>query len=265
MDWLQAVFLALLQGLTEFLPISSSAHLILPSHLFGWPDQGLAIDVAVHVGTLGAVVTYFRRDVINMTQAWCRSIITREHSQDSRLAWYVILGTIPVGLAGILLGDFIESDLRSTLVIALATLFFGVGLWFAETQFKHQRSLESIRLRDVVLVGLAQACALIPGTSRSGATMMMAMMLGLTRTAAARFSFLLSIPVISIAGLLKIMQLCQTAEPVPWGYLLLGLAVSFVSAYLCIDWFLRVLEKIGMLPFVIYRMFLGIILLVFFV
>ena len=264
MDWFQAVFLALLQGLTEFLPISSSAHLILPSLLFGWPDQGLAFDVAVHVGTLGAVVTYFRCDVINMTQAWCRSIIKREHCQDSRLAWYIILGTIPVGLAGILFGDFIESDLRSTLVIALATLFFGVGLWFAETRFKHQRALESIRLRDVLLVGLAQACALIPGTSRSGATMMMAMALGLTRTAAARFSFLLSIPVISIAGLMKMMQLCQTSEPVQWGYLLLGMMVSFVSAYLCIDWFLKVLEKIGLLPFVIYRMFLGIMLLVFF-
>ena len=265
MDWFQTVFLALLQGVTEFLPVSSSAHLILPSHLFGWPDQGLAFDVAVHVGTLGAVVAYFRCDIVNMTRAWCRSIIKREHSQDSRLAWYVILGTVPVGLAGISLGGFIESNLRSTLVIAIVTLFFGVGLWLAETRFKHQRPLHTIRLRDVALIGLAQACALIPGTSRSGATMMMGMALGLTRTAAARFSFLLSIPVISFAGLLKIMQLCQSSDPVQWGYLLLGLMVSFVSAYLCIDWFLKVLEKIGLLPFVIYRMFLGIILLVFFV
>jgi len=265
MDWFQTVFLALLQGLTEFLPISSSAHLILPSQLFGWPDQGLAFDVAVHVGTLIAVVAYFRRDVVDMTQAWFCSVIRREHSQQSRLAWYVILGTIPVGLAGVLLGGFIENNLRSTLVIAVTTLLFGFGLWFSETCFKHQRSLDSIRLRDVMLIGLAQACALIPGTSRSGATMMVGMALGLTRTAAARFSFLLSIPVILIAGLLKMLELCQSQEPVQWGYLLLGTFVAFVSAYLCIGWFLAVLEKIGLLPFVIYRLLLGTILLVFFV
>lgn len=265
MDWLQTVFLALLQGLTEFLPISSSAHLILPSQLFGWEDQGLAFDVAVHVGTLAAVMAYFRRDLVSMTLAWFGSVIRREHSQDSRLAWFVILGTIPVGLAGILLGGFIESTLRSTLVIAMTTLLFGFGLWLSETRFKHQRSLEGIRLRDVMLIGLAQAVALIPGTSRSGVTIMVAMALGLTRTAAARFSFLLSIPVIMLAGLLKVVELCQSSEPVLWGHLLLGTLLAFVSAYLCINWFLEALEKIGLLPFVFYRLFLGIILLVFFI
>lgn len=265
MDWLQTVFLALLQGLTEFLPISSSAHLILPAQLFGWVDQGLAFDVAVHLGTLGAVMLYFRRDVSNMLQAWLRSITRGEHCQDSRLAWYVILGTIPVGLAGLLLGGVIENYLRSTLVIAMTTLLFGFGLWLAESRFKHHRSISSLRVRDVLCIGVAQALALIPGTSRSGSTMMIAMMLGMTRIAAARFSFLLSIPVILLAGTFKVLELCQSSEQVSWGHLLLGTLVAFISAYLCIGWFLRMLEKIGLLPFVLYRLFLGIILLVFFV
>jgi len=265
MDWLQTVFLALLQGLTEFLPISSSAHLILPAQLFGWVDQGLAFDVAVHVGTLGAVMLYFRRDVSNMLQAWLRSIAKGEHTEGSRFAWYVILGTIPVGLAGLLFGGVIENYLRSTLVIASTTLFFGLGLWLAESRFKHHRSIASLRVRDVLCIGVAQTLALIPGTSRSGVTMMIAMMLGMTRTAAARFSFLLSIPAILLAGSLKMLELCESSEPVLWGHLLLGTLVAFISAYLCIGWFLNMLEKIGLLPFVFYRLFLGIILLVFFV
>lgn len=265
MDWLQTIFLALLQGLTEFLPISSSAHLILPAQLFGWADQGLAFDVAVHVGTLLAVVLYFRRDVQAMIRAWLGSVAKGEHNEESRLAWYVILGTIPVGLAGLVFGGVIETHLRSTLVIAITTLIFGFGLWFAESRFKHHRSLASISVRDVLFIGVAQALALIPGTSRSGVTMMMAMMLGMTRTAAARFSFLLSIPVIVLAGSLKTLELFESVEPVLWGHLLLGTLISFGSAYLCIGWFLRMLEKVGMLPFVFYRLLLGIILLVFFV
>lgn len=265
MDWLQTVFLALLQGLTEFLPISSSAHLILPAQLFGWADQGLAFDVAVHVGTLWAVMLYFREDIASMFRAWLCSITRGEQCQDSRLAWYVILGTLPVAIAGLLFGGFIEQYLRSTLVIAITTLLFGFGLWLAESRFKHHRTIESLRVRDVLCIGVAQALALIPGTSRSGSTMMVAMMLGMTRLAAARFSFLLSIPVILLAGTLKVLELCQTAEPVSWGHLLLGTAVAFVSAYLCIGWFLRMLEKVGLMPFVIYRLFLGIILLLFFI
>ena len=265
MDWLQTVFLALLQGLTEFLPISSSAHLILPAQLFGWVDQGLAFDVAVHVGTLTAVVLYFRQDVRNMLMAWVVSVTRGEHSHDSRLAWYVVLGTTPVGLAGLIFSDFIEANLRSTLVIAITTLFFGVGLWLAEKRFEHRRDIHSLKVRDVLCIGVAQALALIPGTSRSGVTMMMAMMLGMTRTAAARFSFLLSIPVIMLAGSLKVLDLVQSDLPVQWGHLLVGTLLAFISAYLCIGWFLRMLEKIGLLPFVIYRLFLGVILLLFFV
>lgn len=265
MDWLQTVFLALLQGLTEFLPISSSAHLILPAQLFGWADQGLAFDVAVHVGTLLAVVHYFREDLKRMTVAWGRSVTGQQQTVDSRLAWFVILATIPAGLAGILCNGLIENYLRSTLVIALTTLIFGLGLWWAESRGRHQRAIASLTLRDALCIGTVQMLALIPGTSRSGVTIMMGLALGLTRTAAARFSFLLSIPVILLAGWLKIFELCQLAEPVMWGHLLVGTIIAFISAYLCIGWFLKMLEKIGLLPFVIYRLLLGIILLVFFV
>ena len=209
MDWLQTIFLALLQGLTEFLPISSSAHLILPAQLFGWADQGLAFDVAVHVGTLLAVVLYFRQDIKRMSSAWVQSIAHRQQSQDSRLAWLVMLATIPAGLAGLLCGGLIENHLRSTLVIALTTIIFALGLWWAERRGGRQRDLSVLTLRDAMCIGAAQMLALIPGTSRSGVTIMMGLALGLTRTAAARFSFLLSIPVILLAGLLKVVGLVQ--------------------------------------------------------
>lgn len=265
MDRLQTIFLALLQGLTEFLPISSSAHLILPAQLFGWDDQGLAFDVAVHVGTLLAVVLYFRQDLRCMAYAWGKSLAGDKQSQDSRMAWLVILGTVPAGLAGLCWGGLIEDYLRSTLVIALTTIIFALGLWWVERRGGHERDLETLTLKDALFIGAAQMLALIPGTSRSGITIMMGLALGLTRTAAARFSFLLSIPVISLAGLLKVLELSQSSEPVQWGYIMVGTGVAFVSAYLCIGWFLRVLEKIGLMPFVIYRLLLGVILLLFFV
>ena len=265
MDWLQTVILALLQGLTEFLPISSSAHLILPAQLLGWADQGLAFDVAVHVGTLLAVVLYFRHDLKRMASAWSVSLTTRQQSDDSRLAWFVVIATIPAGLAGLLCGGLVENYLRSTLVIALTTLIFALALWLVERSGRHERVIAALTLRDALCIGAAQMLALIPGTSRSGVTIMMGLALGLTRTAAARFSFLLSIPVILLAGFFKVVELIQSSGSVLWMPLLLGTLVAFLSAYLCIDWFLKVLEKIGLLPFVIYRLFLGVILLVFFV
>lgn len=265
MDWLQTIFLALLQGFTEFLPISSSAHLILPTQLFGWVDQGLAFDVAVHVGTLLAVVLYFRADLRRMATAWTRSLAGGKTSQDSRMAWLVVLGTVPAGLAGFCYGGMIEDNLRSALVIALTTIVFALGLWWVERRGGHERELDTLTLKDAFYIGVAQVLALVPGTSRSGITIMMGLALGLTRTAAARFSFLLSVPVILLAGLLKVVELCQSSEPVQWSYILAGTGVAFISAYLCIGWFLRVLEKIGLMPFVIYRLFLGVILLAFFV
>lgn len=261
MELIQIIALAILQGLTEFLPISSSAHLILLPQLEGWADQGLAFDVAVHVGTLAAVVWYFRRELVLMTRDWGRSLATRQMVGESRLAWAVLLGTIPVGLAGLLFRGIIENELRSPLVIAWATLIFALLLWWADAKGRGVRSEHAISWKDVLVIGAAQAVALIPGTSRSGITMTAGLMLGLSRSAAARFSFLLSIPVIVLAGGLNIIELARGTEAVEWNALIFGSVLSGIAAYLCIHLFLRLLERVGMLPFVIYRLLLGVGLL----
>ena len=265
MDFVQILLLALVQGLTEFLPISSSAHLILVPVITDWQDQGLAFDVAVHVGTLAAVIAYFRREIWVMGRDWLGSLVGRGTTPDSRLAWAVILGTIPVGLAGLLFNDVISTELRSPLVIAEATIGFGLLLWLADARGRRERDERSIGWKDVAVIGLAQALALIPGTSRSGITMTAGLLMGLTREASARFSFLLSIPVILLAGGLKTTELVATAAPVNWTSLVLGAVLSGVSAYLCIVFFLRLLERLGMMPFVIYRLVLGLVLIVLFV
>jgi undecaprenyl-diphosphatase len=258
----QAVLLALIQGLTEFLPISSSAHLILPSELLGWPDQGLAFDVAVHVGTLLAVVVYFRREILAMSGAWWASVAHRQMTQDGRLAWAVLLGTIPVGLAGLLLKDFVEQELRSATVIAVATLFFAPLLWWGYRRARHGgRSEYQLNWQDVLAIGVAQALALIPGTSRSGATMTAGFFLGLSPQASARFSFLLSIPVIVLAGGLKGLDLVSSDHSVHWGQIGIGIVVSAFSAYASIHFFLKLLQRVGMTPFVVYRVLLGLALL----
>jgi undecaprenyl-diphosphatase len=261
MDNLHAVWLALLQGLTEFLPISSSAHLILVPKLLGWTDQGLAFDVAVHVGTLLAVVIYFRSDVMRLLHAWWRSVMRREQTADARLAWLLLLGTLPVAVAGLLLHDIVEAQLRSPHVIALATIGFGILLWIADLRGRQTRTEREMGIVDVLWIGFAQALALIPGTSRSGITMTAGLALGLTRTAAARFSFLLSIPVILMAGGYEARELVHQAGSVPWGAILLGTVVAAISAWLSILLFLRLIERVGMLPFVIYRLLLGCLLL----
>lgn len=261
MDFIQIIALALLQGLTEFLPISSSAHLILLPIIADWQDQGLAFDVAVHVGTLTAVVFYFRHTLRKVLGDWWQSVCLRTRVGDSHLAWAVAFGTVPVGIAGLLLGDMIETALRSPMVIAITTILFGLLLGWADVQGKRQRDEHQIGWRDVLFIGVAQAIALIPGTSRSGITMTAGLMLGLTREAAARFSFLLSIPVILLAGGLKTVELVQSPFAVDWTALISGALFSAVSAYLCIFLFLKMLERIGMWPFVIYRLILGAVLL----
>ncbi|OQK15664.1 UDP pyrophosphate phosphatase [Methyloprofundus sedimenti] len=259
MDILQAIALAVLQGLTEFLPISSSAHLILLPVIVGWDDQGLAFDVAVHVGTLTAVVVYYRQDLLKLISAWFGSLLGKGFNDEAKLAWYVGLGTIPVGLVGISLSDAMQEALRSPLVIAAATIVFALLLWWAEKRAKEQR--DTITLLDAVVVGLFQAIALIPGTSRSGITITAGLLLGLKREYAAKFSFLLSIPVIALAGSLKALELYQSGFDILWGFMFIGAAVSAVVAYLSIAWFLKLLNKISMMPFVWYRLVLGIVLI----
>ncbi len=264
MDFIQIFILAIVQGLTEFLPVSSSAHLILVPILSGWEDQGLAFDVAVHVGTLSAVVLYFRSELIKMTRAWFASVTGGGMSPDAKLAWAVLFGTIPVGLAGLLFKDFIAENLRTAYVLASATLVFALFLWWADKTGRRQRDEYSINWKDVLFIGVAQALALIPGTSRSGATMTAALMMGLTRQAAARFSFLLSIPVIVLAGGLEAKEYLAHASLDDMQPLMLGALLSGVSAYFCIHYFLKLLERIGMLPFVIYRLVLAAFLFVMF-
>src|SRR5687768_8156291 len=264
MDTLQLVVLALVQGLTEILPISSSAHLVLVPHIAGWPDQGLSFDVALHIGTAIAIIAYFRADLARMTAAWFGSISQRRLDPDSRLMWGVLLGTIPAGLAGLLIGDFVETELRSPRFIACTLMVFALILWLADARGTRKREVASIGIHDAIIIGIAQAIALMPGVSRSGITMTAGLALGLTRQSAARFSFLLSLPIVLLAGALKMAQLALSPEPAHWPTLVLAAALSGVITFLCIHAFLKLLTHIGMLPFVIYRLILGVALLLYF-
>ena len=262
MDNLQIVVLAIVQGLTEFLPVSSSAHLILLPRLLMWPDQGLVFDVAVHIGSLVAVVFYFRSEIKRMTVAWLGSLSgSGAANQDSLLAWWVIVATLPAILVGFLAQSLIELHLRSATVIALASIGFGLLLWLVDLRAKRNRDEYQLRLKDVLLIGCFQVLALIPGTSRSGITITCGLMLGLTRQAAARFSFLLAIPVIIASGALQSYRMVTEVNPISWSDLMLGVALSAVSAGLCIHFFLQLVERIGMLPFVAYRVALGLLIL----
>ncbi|PCH59366.1 MAG: undecaprenyl-diphosphatase [Gammaproteobacteria bacterium] len=265
MDIIQIVVLAIVQGLTEFLPISSSAHLILVPRIAGWPDQGLVFDVAVHLGSLIAVVTYFRKDLQQLWLGWWRSLTLRQHNMYSRMAWGIIVATIPVSIVGLVFSDAISTYLRSPLVIAATTIGFGLLLWYGDRIGSKQREESKITWRDMMIIGLAQTLALIPGTSRSGITITAGLMLGLTREAAARFSFLLSIPTIVAAGSLQTIELIRDDSlTVDWASMILGTVLSALAAYVCIYYFLKIINSIGLMPFVIYRLALGVVLLILF-
>ncbi len=261
---LQAVVLGLIQGFTEFLPISSSGHLALIPLVSTWPDQGLAYDCVLHLGTLTAVIYYFRSDLAKMSTGCVETIQKRSWSanRDGQMAWMICLATIPVGIAGLSLKEYIENDMRSVATVGVSSIVFGLLLWAADKVGKRKRREKKWGLKDAMLVGFAQAFALIPGTSRSGITMTAALFLGYTREASARFSFLLSIPVIILAGGLKIKDWIEgPAQVASVSELMVGYTVSAVSAYVCIHYFLKFLERVGMGPFVIYRVVLGAVLL----
>ncbi len=258
MSYIEAFILALIQGLTEFLPISSSAHLILPSAVLGWEDQGLAFDVAVHVGTLAAVVIYFRKEVVTLFRSLFGSIFQGERSKESQLAWMIVLATIPACLFGLFMKDIIELYLRSAYVIATTTIVFGLLLWWVDKNATQLDDEYQATWKKSLVIGIAQALAMIPGTSRSGATITAALYLGFTREAAARFSFLMSIPIITLAGSYLGLKLVTSDAPVHFGFLMTGIVTSFVSAYLCIHFFLKMISRMGMTPFVIYRLILGV-------
>lgn len=252
MDLAQAVILALIQGITEFLPISSSGHLILVPELLGWPDQGLGFDIAVHLGTLAAVIVYFRRDLIGMAAA-----AAQPRRPEFRLAVCIVVASIPLGAAGLLFADQVEGVLRSPSVIAASTAGFGILLWLADRLGRGRRSEASLGWFEVVAIGFGQALALIPGTSRSGITMTVALSMGLSRRAAGRFSFLLAIPAIAMAALWQLLQFLSSAEPVAWLALALAAAIAAAAAFVTIALFLRLIERVGMAVFAIYRVLLG--------
>lgn len=228
----------------------------------GWQDQGIVYDVAVHAGSLGAVLHYFRADIQLILQGWIASL---KGAEDPDLTlWYLAVATIPVGLAGLLLHDFISSALRSPQVIASASIFFGIVLWWADKSGPGNRAQRDISWRDAIIIGCAQALALIPGTSRSGITITAGLMLGLDRHSASRFSFLLAIPVILLATGLEVYKMTSTEIQVDVLALLSVTLISFVSAWLAIHYFLKLLNRTGMLPYVIYRVLLGLLLFVMF-
>ena len=260
MDSLHIFVLAVLQGSTEFLPISSSAHLVLLPQILRWPDQGLVFDVAVHFGSLIAVVFYFRHDLRQMLKSWLRSVSGGAADRDSRLAWWVIIGTLPAVFAGFLI-EPLEHLFREPWIVAAASIGFGLLLWHADRRARRARDEFELSLGDVLWIGCSQVLALIPGTSRSGITITAGLMLGLTRKAAARFSFLLAIPVILASGVLQTYRMFTEVSPIAWSDLLLGMVLSALSAGLCIHYFLRLVDRLGMLPFVVYRVLAGILIL----
>ncbi|AQW83519.1 undecaprenyl-diphosphate phosphatase [Campylobacter pinnipediorum] len=261
MDLIQTIVLALVQGFSEFLPISSSAHLILVPELLGWKDQGLVFDVAVHIGTLFAIVFYFRDMVFSALKDFFCSIKSKKNVGQSRLVWAVGFGTIPAGIIGLFIKDIIEDYARNGLVIAFTTIIFGIILFFADKKNGNKQE-NDINIKIALIIGLAQAFALIPGVSRSGVTISMALLLGFSRVASANFSFLLSIPIIILAGGVKLLKI--NSSDVVVSDLLIGMFVSGISAYICVKLFISIISKISMLPFVIYRILLGCFLLFWF-
>jgi len=255
MTLIQIIVLSLLQGLTEFLPVSSSAHLILGSRVFSWPDQGLVFDVATHLGTLLAVLVYFRKDLWNMCLPWIDK--NRGDETARKLGLILIVASVPAIIAGGLLHGWVESALRNTRVIAFSTIGFGLLLWWADARFARKLTIRDMSMKSGVMIGLAQMLSLVPGTSRSGITITMGRMLGFNADSAARFSFLLSIPIIAAAGAYGVLRMFLNNADIDWLQFGLAVVLSALAGWLCIAAFLALLQRIGLLPFVLYRLVLG--------
>ena len=254
MTTLHIIVLAIVQGLTEFLPISSSGHLVLVPYLVEWTDQGLAFDVAVHFGSLIAVVVFFREDIVGLLRGSVQILGGDVRSPQAYMALAIALGTIPAAAAGLLFASWIEANLRDPAIIVYTLAGYGILMALADRYAKREKGITEVRIKDALIIGAAQALALVPGTSRSGVTITAGRLLGFERQDAARFSFLLSAPVILLATLYKGGELILGSVPVAWGELALGAAVSAVVAYLSIEFFMRFVTRIGLAPFAIYRL-----------
>ncbi|MCZ1011424.1 undecaprenyl-diphosphate phosphatase [Streptomyces lydicus] len=272
MSWFESFVLGLVQGLTEFLPISSSAHLRLTAAFAGWQDPGAAFTAITQIGTEAAVIIYFRKDIGRIVSAWARSLFRRElrHDHDAQMGWLVIVGSIPIGVLGITLKDAIEGPFRDLRLIATTLIVMGVVLGIAdrlaardETGGRHRaakqrKSLTDLSVKDGLLYGICQAMALVPGVSRSGATISGGLLMGYTRESAARYSFLLAIPAVLASG---VFELKDAGEGhVSWGPTLFATLIAFVVGYAVIAWFMKFISHRSFMPFVVYRILLGIAL-----
>lgn len=256
---LQAIVLGLIQGLTEFLPISSSAHLRIYPEIFGWGDPGAAFTAVIQIGTELAVLIYFRKDIWRIASMWLRSLVKPElrGHLDARMGWFIIIGSLPIVVLGVLLKDVIERDFRNLWIIASMLIVMGVVLGIADKLGSTDKGIKKITLRDAVLMGLAQAMALVPGVSRSGATLSMGRALGYDREAATRYAFLLAIPAVVGAGVFELKDIAGSDNPYGVGPTAVATVVSFVVGYAAIAWLLRYVSTHSYTPFVLYRIALG--------
>ncbi len=264
LDLFKAVVLGVLQGLTEFLPISSSAHLRIFPDLFGWGDPGAAFTAVIQIGTEIAVLLYFRKDIARIVTAWTRSLFDPawRGETDARLGWFVIIGSLPIVLLGVTLKDLIESDFRNLWIIGTTLIVLGIVLGVADRISRNDRTIERMTLQHAIYLGLAQAMALVPGVSRSGATISMGRLLGYDREAATRFAFLLAIPAVVGAGLYELKEIPGGDNAYGVGPTIVATVVSFVVGYAAIAWLLRYVTTRSYLPFVIYRIGLGVLVFV---
>ena len=260
--WFEAVVLGLVQGLTEFLPISSNAHVRIVSALFGWEDPGAAFTAVMQLGTETAVLLFFRRDIAHIVNRWSVSLVRSEARADpaARLGWFVILGTIPIAVLGLLLKDQIETAFRDLRVIAVALLLFSFVLGYADAVARNRLPLDRLTAGHAAVFGLAQSLALVPGVSRSGGTISAGLLLGYTREAATRYSFLLAIPAVLASGLFELRAIGD-GEEVAWGPTLLATAIAFVVGYAVIRWLLRYVATHTFRPFVIERIVVALLVL----
>jgi len=262
-SWFEAIVLGVVQGLTEFLPISSSAHILIVSRLFGWGDPGAAFTAVSQIGTETAVLIYFRKDIARIISTWFRSFRDTElrSSLDARMGWYVIIGTIPIAVLGLTFAPIIETAARNLWLVASVLIGFGIVLGLADRFGSKIKELESLNVRDGVLFGFGQALALIPGVSRSGATISVGLAMGYSRYAATRYAFLLAIPAVLASGLYEATKI-GTDPNVQWGQTLVATAIALVIGYLVISWLIRWVTTRSYMPFVIYRVVLGSAILV---
>lgn len=263
LSWLQAIVLGISQGLTEFLPISSTAHTLVVSKLLGWPDPGAAFTAVTQIGTELAVVIYFRRDIVRIIRAWSASLVKAEmrSNSDAKMGWYVIIGTIPIGIAGLAFKTSIETTARNLWLVAGALIFMGVLLGVADRYASHAKSESDLNPKNAVLFGLGQALALIPGVSRSGATITAGLAMGFKRDVVARYSFLLAIPAVFASAALTAGDISMDSF-VNWPATIVATIVAFVVGYFVIAGLMKYLQTRTFLPFVIYRISLGTLLLV---